>query len=242
MSRRLSRVLLLNAAVGAIVLSGWSITGPSASVAASWSAESDVFSPHSRPFGASFGRWSARYWQVLMDTPVDQYSSACVMDERRGVAFLVTSGGSPLTLECRIEPGTPLFAPIVTIGLWCPVDCDEEFNTFEDLSGYARDFIDGIDVQKSLSLEIDGKPLRGIRRFRARSPEFEGFIHPDSELGLLGLPSGPVGPAAADGYWVMIKPLERGRHVILILADLVEDFGFELETTIKVTVGRSRRH
>ena len=61
-------------------------------------------------------------------------------------------------------------------------------------------------------MSIDGKQVNGRDEFRGQSPFFE-FIVPATD-NFLGVNDVTSGSSVSDGYWVMMRPLSPGMHVI----------------------------
>jgi hypothetical protein len=59
----------------------------------------------------------------------------------------------------------------------------------------------------ALLLRVDGQPSTGLETHRVSS---RGCF----DLGLLQTPATRIFPAAADGYYAMLRPLSPGRHTI----------------------------
>jgi hypothetical protein len=67
-----------------------------------------------------------------------------------------------------------------------------------------------------LHASIDGQPVQDLFSHREVSPTFS-FTLPATDNVLQGAGlnvSGVVSPAVADGYYLMLKPLSPGRHVL----------------------------
>ena len=76
------------------------------------------------------------------------------------------------------------------------------------------------DVPMALTIQLeavlDGQPIEDLFAFRTTSPPKRYTLQvPDpSFLTDLGLPAGDRTPAVADGYFLFLKPLSRGRHTL----------------------------
>lgn len=64
----------------------------------------------------------------------------------------------------------------------------------------------------ALKVIIDGKKVKKLGHFRVQSPLF-GFTTP-AENNLLGLPGVTSGSSVSNGFWLILKPLSPGNHVI----------------------------
>ena len=59
--------------------------------------------------------------------------------------------------------------------------------------------------------------MRDVAPYRVVSPQFS-FTAPDPNF--LGVPGGGAGTAVADGYNVLLAPMSKGEHTILIRGHL----------------------
>ena len=103
-----------------------------------------------------------------------------------------------------------------------------------DLRVGAAPFIDG---SINLLVEVDGKPLKHLRRvqskvFAAALPEDNIF---DSPCASLGVPTGIFSPAIDDGVYAHIGALKAGPHTLHIHAEN-PSAGFVLEVTYNLNV------
>lgn len=75
-----------------------------------------------------------------------------------------------------------------------------------------------VPVAPNVSLEatLDGEPINDLLAFRAQSQPggFTLEVPSPSFLTDLGLAPGDRSPAVADGYFLFLKPLKRGRHLL----------------------------
>jgi hypothetical protein len=85
-----------------------------------------------------------------------------------------------------------------------------------------------------LTCKIDHEPVRDLTSYRVLSPVFSFNQDPDFATAF-GYPAPYVRTAVVDGYWLMLKPLSAGRHVIRFTASNPTT-GFALEVTYNVTV------
>jgi hypothetical protein len=199
-----------------------------APIAAS-AARSDVrvLPPQTSPHGATYGEWGATWWQWALGVPMaanpvaDATGENCGVGQAGQVWFLAGTFGGSASRSCAVPAGRALFFPVVNSAF---IATDEgETEALAHTASAAR--IDGVDTT-SLTAEIDGVSVDGLDQYRAHSPTF--YVAPP-EGNLFGLPAGTYGPAAADGYWLMLPPLAPGSHTL--------HFGgaFASGTTVSVT-------
>ena len=182
-------------------------------------------------FGATYGAWSARWWQWLLSIPsavnpnLDPTGANCdrgQKDNEDDVWFLAGTFGGDVTRTCTIPAGKPIFFPLINSVAFKPTGGE----TLLDLRRMNAAFINTVSV---LTCTIDGVALKDLFNFRFRSPSFS--VNPP--LGALLQPSA-TDPMVSDGYWLLLSPLPAGGHLIEIHAETTG--GFSLEVTYNLTI------
>lgn len=167
--------------------------------------------------------WSVRWWQWAAsfgsaESPVaDITGEKCAAGQQGEVFFLAgTYRPHPIQRECRVPAGKHLFFPLVNYvvmpdgGLGS--GCESVVNTARHMT----------DAPLTLLAELDGNPLAQLRGHRQAS---EGCFNIAARRG------GTRMNAASNGYWVMLKPLPKGRHRLRIggqLPSLSQDVSYTL--------------
>lgn len=185
------------------------------SAMASANDNSGILPASSRPFGMSYGEWSASLWQWLIETPwdVNPANPDAEYDVRTGqtgrVWFLSTALAHP---HIEVPVGTALFIPMMNVECSSlePEDSGFHGNTEAEQAECAKYWADHI---INASCVIDGKPKQP---YRVVSPQFS-FTAPSPWI--FG-PTGGDGTAVGDGWYVMIAPLSVGEHIIEVKATL----------------------
>lgn len=193
---------------------------------------SAVLPPTSKPHGASYSEWSARWWQWALRMPINHHPLTDTADASEGqegnVWFLggAFSSVGPIERHITVPPCTSLFFPIVNQAFVAfpgdPTDVDL-------LRSIIRDIMDSA---AGLSVEIDGRPIQHLDRFRFESVVF-GTDFP--EVNMFGIPAGHYSPAVDDGYYLMLTPLSHGIHTLHFTATLPA-MGLTLDVTYYITV------
>ncbi len=178
---------------------------------------SAVFPPNAVVFGKTYNEWSAEWWKWAISIPVpanpttDMTGQHCRVQQTPPVFFLgSTVFQVPVTLECTVPSGTPLFVTVLAAG------CGNVFpppyfgSTDAERLACAQAITDFVDLG-TLKATIDGMSVDGLQNFRFASPPFN-FRAP-AQNNLFGLPGVTSGRMTSDGYWLMLKPLSPGRHV-----------------------------
>ncbi len=192
-----------------------------------WTAQgrSAVYAPQSRPLGLSYAQWAVVWSQWAFGTPTPQNALAdpsnCNVNQR-GPVFLLPAASAPgVVTTCTVPVGEPLLLPPAG-NLFTPGD---GLNTFAQLLGAAKAATDGL---TGVTASLDGTSIP-TGPFRTASP-FVLFLPSDN---ILGMSAGPS-RAAIDGYFLMLKALSPGTHVIKA-ADTFPD-GTSADITITVHV------
>lgn len=165
----------------------------------------------SNPYGVAFGEWVTQWWEWLISIPRSRNPALDTTGEFCGVSqtnpdvwFLAGTFGGSVIRNCEIPYGKAILFPIIN----CEFSFadDPSMKTEKELEERCRVEMDRIgDVYASL----DGEPI-DVRKYRLHSPCFTVNLPVDNCLG------GLVGETrlASDGYWLYIKPLPRGDHVL----------------------------
>jgi hypothetical protein len=181
---------------------------PSAS--ALWS-DPNILSPLSRPYGKSYGLWSAHWWRWFMQHPVAGHPaiddpSFDVTSGQSGQVWFLAAVFGEVTRNVTIPAGKALFVGLLN----AEFSSNEGFATEQAQRAEANFWADHI-VAAEMTCSIDGDEVDDITQFRFESPQFT-FTAPDPWI-FSPANTGP-GTFVADGYFVMLRPLSVGHHVL----------------------------
>ncbi len=170
-----------------------------------------------KPFGSPYGEWIINYWNWWANlpekiSPISHNYSCFVHDDGKSVYLVdVLTIGHDIKYSCEIPSNRSIFVPIVTTeydnGL-----ADYRKANDAKLIGDATKDNDGATFKFSL----DGQeiPQKTLEDLRTSSPYWNITIVPDNQF------SGPGGEppgtwrAIAEGYYIILKPLNPGNHTI----------------------------
>ena len=168
----------------------------------------EVYPPGAKPFGKTYGEWSAEWWkQAVRQTggPFAPGRVDCAAMGTRKVVFLVGTTAdtpSPAERSCRIATHTAILFPPIN------AECSEVEGNGSTEGRAAR-------VRRGPGRHVHQPPREGRRqaadppsRFRFVSPLFT-FSPVDGNV--FGIPPATRSPSVADGYWVMLKDWRRER-------------------------------
>jgi hypothetical protein len=203
-----------------------------------------VYSVDRRVAGKTYGDWGAEWWKFVLAIPYDRSpinlaGVECVNDQRGPVHFLFGTSGGSATRSCTVPARKPIFFPL--LNSFNDFPCPDP--AFAPAAGQSmEDFLTaGIDpifsnLVVALEATLDGDPLESLFSFRATS-RLATFTGDLSQQAIDPCITGAPQVGVADGYWLMLRPLKRGRHD-LHFRGAMDFFGtpFETEVTYSLTV------
>lgn len=171
-------------------------------------AEPLLVPPDQPVAGMSQSEWSRVWWQWAgsfdrSESPIaDRTGEFCASKQNGDVWFLAGTYGTRRTVRtCTVPRGKYLFFPLINYVV-APT-ADGSTNCMSVMSTAAR----MTEQVSSLLLEIDG--VRYPDLVEHRQPTRGCF-----DLGVLAEPKARIYPSAANGYYVMLRPLPPGSHTL----------------------------
>lgn len=163
--------------------------------------------------GQPVGEYVNTWWQWTNTmprelSPVRDYTGKyCHVGQQGDVWFLAGGyGSSTINRQCEIPAGKYIFFPVINM-VYFPQHGYEHLYTCEMAKTSAA-----LNNDKLLDIyiELDGMPSWNPASTRMASPQCFDL------LGMIPREYGPpeIYPAATDGYWVMLKPLSKGKHTL----------------------------
>jgi len=196
----------------------------------------------SKPGGQTYGRWAVEWWQWALGVPaaanplIDTTGEHCAERQVDGTWFLAGSAGTePIVRACDIPEGKALFFPLINNFYGAFLNDAPETRT----EAYVRDQA-SCKSPIELSAEIDGREIRGLQRFftgesGSQSPVFNLQLPPGNIVGdEATVPELVLSPSAEQGYYLFVKPLSPGEHIVhwhaegCQTADFVQDIAYNL--------------
>jgi hypothetical protein len=174
-----------------------------------WAAKEDklVVPPTEAVQGLSQEQWSRAWWQWAGSFDIDQSPIAdetgelCSSRQGGAVWFLAGTYGTRRTIRtCKVPRGKYLFFPLINYVVMPrnrPVDC-------KAVTEEAAAVTDG---PSNLIVEVDGVRVSALETYRQATTTC-------FDMGALTEKKYRVFPSAANGYYVMLRPLTRGKHTI----------------------------
>lgn len=208
-----------------ILLSLISIYSISVAIVSGYSI--DVYSKDESPFGVSYGDWVAKYWNWDISITTDPQTNTltglkeneCLIHKEDSVVMLVdTAAGGVWNQKCTISHNDGIL-----IAIWTG-ECDQaakglEGYTFKQLSDCARGFdlgkvkgqvkVDNIPIATLEALDYKTNIMNNVTEVYTQ--QFNVTATTESHM-----PYERDGTylAAAHGWFVFLKPLQTGSHVV----------------------------
>jgi len=171
-----------------------------------------VYIGDSKPFGLSFGEWTAKWWQWLaqvvpqnINPANDNNGANCAQNQAGPVWFLAGSVTGKAERTCTIPAGKAILFSIINSE--CSYAEYPKLKMESDLRSCAVSQQAGV---THIETVIDGHGLENSQMPRVKSPLFN-LTFPVNNI--FGNPTGST-QSVADGYYVFLKPLSPGKHDI----------------------------
>jgi hypothetical protein len=174
------------------------------------------FTKMDKPYGNTYGEWTVKWWQWALSIAKDIHPIADPTGRNwrthqpmSGVYFLVGNVAHIDKIyhhrDITMEYGRSLLIPVLN----CEANSLEYpfLETHEDLIRYVEHDVSTV---KKKEIFINGLPI-DVTRVTSDPKIFKLTINQDNAFGL-STPGSTY--AAADGYWLFLKPLPRGRYSI----------------------------
>jgi len=185
--------------------------------------------------GKSIGDWGQAWWQWALSFPTatnpilaPDGEIDCAAGQRGQVWFLAGTFGGPTNRSCLIPRGKALFFGIIN-GIWWTGDAP-------DVAGLRAGVAMGVDAVDALSCSVDGTPCAYFTAIVRSQSRVVPLTLPEGSIAVtdFGYEAGLYPESVADGYWVMLKPIGPGDHVIHFTVHNTFDFSVDVTYNIRV--------
>lgn len=173
-----------------------------------------------------------KWWQWAFSIPANENPVAddtgknCNKGDLGKLFFLAGTTGGSAERDCTISHLQAVLFPVINNE--CSL-LEGNGPTIKDLKKCNNDIVGKV---SHVEASLDGTNI-DLSHARVQSPPFKLNVIEDDVFGLQG--SGTT-ISVADGYWVLLRPLSVGDH-LLHFKGAIESFNFEVEVTyhLKVT-------
>jgi hypothetical protein len=199
----------------------------------------EVFTPDSRPYNKTYGNWSEAWWRWAQMEPIennpihDPTGEKCALNQvDPNVWFLAGTTGGRVERECTIPASKAIFFPLLNTE--CSTAEDPSLTTEEALRDCARNNAPDR-ARVVLRASVDGQEIPDLERYWTESSLYNYTLIPNN---IWGAPPGPT-QEVAGGYYLMLKPLPPGTHILHFSGaniDLAGTQTFATEVIYRLTV------
>jgi len=171
-----------------------------------------IFPPDSFPYGKKYSEWAEKWIKWSLSIPkssnpiTDKTGKNCAKSQLGPVWFLAGTFGTSEKRKCHIPFSKAIFFPIIEKECSFAEEGDQ-LKTEADLCNRAAYLMD---VVIEMKVFIDGVAVNDLEKYRASSLVFDLFFPEDN---IYGVKAGAT-RSVTDGYWLLVKPLSRGNHII----------------------------
>ncbi len=170
-----------------------------------------AFPPDSKPYNKTYAEWSGQWWTLLQKLPTHNSSVSDTTGEKcnigqndSNVFFAMGTTGGTVERKCTISHSKAIFLPILTS------ECSDLEDKSLDTEQKRKNCVLTGSKNGIISVTIDGQNIPDLKDFWFEYPLINFKLDNDNIWG--------VKPGIANeytgGYFVMLKPLPRGQHVI----------------------------
>lgn len=173
-----------------------------------------LYESNEHPLGRSWEEWATLWCKWMLSIPkknnpsLDETGKCCSINQNYdNVWFLTGTFGNviPIIRKCDIPQGRSIFFPVLEKEDSFAEDSD--LRTDSDLIKRCRSAIDKV---VTMEAKIDGYNIEQLENYRFQSRVFDLKFPEDNVYDVKpGLTR-----SVCDGYWVFIKPLPIGRHLL----------------------------
>jgi hypothetical protein len=183
----------------------------------------NIFPPESNPYGVTFDKHVENWarWALgipAIDNPVnDQTGEKCATGQSNSnasVFYLTFNNGGVSDRTCKVPAGKGLFIPVAEVEI---TNKDLPDATADELKAATKADMDSFN---SLYLKIGDKEYNfdELRKYRTPTDVFDVDY---ADNGLYGIVEGGPTKAAADGFYVITEPLQKGNHTVHYKSSLI---------------------
>jgi hypothetical protein len=170
-----------------------------------------VYPPDSKPYGLTYGEWTAKWWQWAYSMPEalnpmnDDTGRNCANNQTGPVWLLAGTGGGAVTRQCTIPSDKGILIPIINVA--CDSATDPASDTEAELRACTKADQDTV-IGKEIT--VDGINVGNLDSYRFQSPLFNLTFPENNVAGV----APQTAKAVSDGFWILLEPLSPGMHDI----------------------------
>lgn len=163
-----------------------------------------VFSADSKPYGLTYGDWTAKWWQWAYSVPkevnpaYDDSGKYCSEGQSGPVWFLTSIYKHPVDRHCTMPNGKAILFTILNSE--CSYAEFPKLKTEKQLRQCSKQMQDSV---TQVQATVDGINIKDLDKYRIQTPLFSFTL---SKNNILVLPANITTQSVSDGNWVFLKP------------------------------------
>src|SRR5919109_3050013 len=176
----------------------------------------NIFPPGSKPYGLAYPNHIENFWKWTLGIPAkenpinDPTGQRCATGQSNtnsSVFYLAFNNGGISERTCKVPAGKGLLIPVMQVEI---SDKEMPGAKSEELKLAAKTDQDSVN---SLYLKIGDKEynFEDLRKYRMNTDIFEVNY---TDNGIFGVIEGGPSKVAADGYYILTEPLQKGNYTI----------------------------
>src|SRR5262245_56063587 len=202
------------------LVAAFALLPAAAALAAERNSNPTIIPFNAKPYGKTYGEWSAAWWQWALSIPADRNpitdttGQFCDEGQSGPVWFYAGTFGNSAERSCSVPAGKAIFMPVYNWIFGAGVfDCDPTVPDVPcDVPALQAAAAANTDAADVLEVTIDGVPVQNVRGYRASSPGPFSITYPENSV--VGAAAGTYYPQVSDGFWLMLVPLTKGGHTL----------------------------
>lgn len=177
-----------------------------------------LFDPNEVVGGRTISEWGATWWTWALTSeegrsPIQDATGEFAAEGQPSEVWLLAGNyGGVTRRKCRIPSGRPIFFPVLTSRSIEEKEGANEHAMRNEVMGF-------MDDARDMQVEFDGRVLRDFTRLRAITEPF---------------PLGSRHVGLAEGYWVMMRPLNPGVHQLRFRGRIGSSFSLDVSYELVV--------
>ncbi len=150
-------------------------------------------------------------------------------DVEKDMFYLASATEGQITRSCEISDKQEVLIPILTAFCYSGGTCLTE-QVVNDTKQVEEETVKALDSASSIEATLDGNPLN-LEKARVTTAPFKVKATSDNPYGI----SEGKYEIVADGFFVLLKPLSEGTHILNFKGSLSQ-FNYNPEVTYNLTV------
>jgi hypothetical protein len=183
----------------------------------------NIFPPGSKPYGLEYSKHIENFWKWSLaipagenpiDDPTGEKCNNGQSNTNSSVFYLAFNNGGISERTCEVQVGKGLLIPVMQVEF---SDKETPGATPEELKLAAKTDQDSVN---SLYLKVGDKEYsyEDLRPYRMNTDIFEVNY---ADNGIFGVIEGGPSKVAADGYYILTEPLQKGNYTVHYRSSLI---------------------